>query len=630
MTQMNPLLMGLQPRSDSEKRDAAIVSWHLHGNVPTVISRFSDMVWEGAPVGAMAAMPTKARQIDFKKMPTPLVPLCKDILYAFLRHPINIASTPSFASLIKRGQAVAAFASMIQEKGLSQETLTTSETRAFLLDRARKAKHIETLVSIVATLRGAAVHHGQGLIAYSVQYPFPIHKGAQAVAKALWHEAHGRDFDGRGEIPYSDEDLTLIVRNAHFYVEELGPHVRNAIDECLTIADRFPNLRESKSADGHCYRAQKKYIKDYSWPHSEAGLFDWPPTTFKSLMGHARLCSAASTITVSFATGSRRSEINSISDGCIRNKYGEAFLTLTHYKGRDESDGEIVALPVDDKVICAIELQSSLKKQIRRYIHADLEGTHAFTDKLFVQSKYQAYGDTEEASYTIEGAALSANAHNHVLAKFSACILPDLGENISFTRLRKSVARLITLSMEGATVILQSIFGHATYRTTLGYMFASPMIQDELLTAYPELTVKNLKTLFAERDSLMGGGAPALRAAIKTESDIDMTENEFVELGLDMMSMGQMLLSVLGQGMYCLKPLVARGPCNSDSGLPLPNLGNCSGSCSHHLLLGSERPKLIRQAQWLKAKIQDPLLSEPMKNFYKKNLDEIQYVIEKT
>lgn len=169
-------------------------------------------------------------------------------------------------------------------------------------------------------------------------------------------------------------------------------------------------------------------------------------------------------------------------------------------------------------------------------------------------------------------------------------------------------------------------------------MFASPMINEEIVESYPELMANNLRTLYQEGDRLFGGGASAIKnlcraaanSSMLTEPELSMSEDEFVQLGLEMMQSGQMILSLLGPGMYCLKPLLARGPCNNDPSILLPNVGRCTPTCSHHLLLGSQRPKMVRAVVWLKNQLDDANTSAPMRAYYSAYLREFSYVLEST
>jgi len=295
-------------------------------------------------------------------------------------------------------------------------------------------------------------------------------------------------------------------------------------------------------------------------------------------------------------------------------------LQLLYFKGRDELNGKKIKLPVDQRVVNAVTVQTQIKAQIQRYMFADSgdSGGADYTDHFFVQ--VGRHRESSPRPHTLEDGRLTINGLSGQLRAFRDRVVPSVDGQISFTRFRKSVAKLVTLSMEGAPLILQVVFGHAHYRTTLGYMFASPMITEEIAQSYPEFMAKNLRTLYRESSTLMGGGAQAIRSAMRTqegtgmltEPEIGMSEDEFVHLGLEMMQNGQMILSLLGPGMYCLKPLLARGPCNNDPTVLLPNIGRCTPTCTHHLLLGSQRAKIVRQIHWLQRRVSDPLTSAPM------------------
>lgn len=620
----NSLLMESQPEAHENTRLSAVISWHYRNGVPTVISRYSHMVWEGAPVGVMAAMPTRARQVDFSVLPEWFIATAKDVLYAAMRHPVAVSTTLSFATLRKRFQALVSLSRHLVSRGLTLDGLSRDEMERFIEKRTAEAKHIETVVSLLSAIRGASLHFRSGLIPVDLLYPYSLERGAPAAARAVWLHVHKADFLGGGDVPFDDEDLTLIIRNSRFYTDELGGHICESLEKCLAIAEESPERISLKAQDTACYRQQVSYLSKYSWPHSNAGIYQWPPKNMRELLGHARMCTASAAITISFSIGGRASEINSIKDDCIQGGDGARTITLTHYKGEDQLNGRLVSLPVDEFVVDAINNQKRIKSCMRRYVSTKEASSSSFTDHLFVQFRGTPLLDKddthllEEELFGLEDGRISSNALARVLTTFKDRVVPDIDGTLSFTRFRKSLARLMTLSMEGSTVVLQRIFGHASYRTTLGYMFSSPMIQEELVTAYPEMMARNLRVLYEGRDSSFGGGAAGIRSAIQTGGEKGMEEDEFVQLGLDMMEMGQMVLSLLGRGMYCLKPAVTRGLCSSGPRVTAPDLGRCNPLCSHHILLGSERPRMIRQLEWISGRLAESNMSPPMRKFYER------------
>lgn len=614
----------------------ATVMWRFHLGERVPLSRFSDDIWEGPTEGVLAYAPQGSRQINFEKIPAEWRICAKRVLYASQRHPIRMASTPAFATLFKRHQALANFFTFLSEKGVSSATLSAQDVKGYLLHRTAEVAHLETMVSAVATLRGAAVHFAQGLLPLDLKYPFPMSKGAKTIAESLWREANGKDFQGGGDPPFEDDDLTQIMRCAYLYVLELGPHICAALERCLSIAMRYPERRKDRSQEGLCFREQVAFLSSYPWPHQDTEIREWPPRNLRDVLVHARMCTAASAISVSFAIGARRSEINSIKDSCLtKDSNGNHLLEVTYFKGKSERNGVRVKLPVDDRVVSALQVQGNLKSQIRRLMtEGNVAGASFYTDQLFVQIGYRkkkiSDGSSHEDPYNLSGGMLSSNALTSILNTFKQRVVPLVDGSISFTRFRKSVARLVTLSMEGAPLILQLLFGHTSYRVTLGYMFASPMILEEVTQAYPELLAKNLRILYQGREHLMGGAAPGIRAAVLTGSEVEMSEEEFVSLGLDMMESGQMILNVIGKGMYCLKPMTSRGPCNNDTEVLLPNPGRCGPLCGHHLILGTERPRMIREIRWLASKVDSLDTSSPMRNFYRRHHDLLLKVITTT
>lgn len=617
--------------------EKAAVTWEVRNGAIVVLSRFEDDNWEGAAEGVLAAAPRSGRTIQFSRVPSEWRECAKRILYASQRHPIRISRTPAFATLLKKYQAITHLFVYLNKRGITPINVTKDDIKRYLLQRSKSVEHQETLISTLGTLRGAAIHYEQGLLSFDLRYPYPTTKGAKSIASYLWRESHGKEFDGEGILPYDDDDLTLIMRGAYLYTEELGPHICAALETCIDIAMQFPDRRVNRTLERIILRKQVSFLNSYNWPQKVTHLSQWPPRNFSDLLEHARLCTAAAAISISFAIGARRSEVNSITDDCIcEDSKGQPLLILTQFKGKDEKNGVQIKLPIDNRVISAVNLQKSIKKQIfRRVTETSPEEKPKLTDKLFVQLGYRCSDDQHgnenpDGRFYIKGGQISSGGLSSTLLTFKRSVVPLVDGSINFTRFRKSVARLVTLSMEGAPLILQLLFGHSSYKVTLGYMFASPMILEEVATTYPEFLSRNLKTLYQEQTNLMGGGANSLKAAILTGTEVGMTEEEFVSLGLEMMESGQMILNIIGKGTYCLKPLMTRGPCNNDPAVLLPNIGRCDPLCNHHLILGRERPRLIREIRWLQSKIESPESSTPIKKYYQHHHDLLMKVISKT
>jgi len=668
INRLAPPIPATQPVAKDAAVDNAVISWHMVDGTPTALSRFKDAAWLGAPVGALEFELPRSRQIDFRLYPPEHQDRARLALYCSLRHPTRINKPPNFGTLLKRAQALRRYFEYLTLNGGSLERTTVRDTQTFLEGLARRVDHIETLVGQIACLREINVFASRGYLDFQVPM-LATSKGASAIARRIWRDVHGKDFASDGYIPFQDDEITLVVRNALFYVSILGPALVDVAKQCYDIADGFPNRRVDRSEEGLCFRAQRKVCEKYEWPASDADIPNWPPRNLKTVMTHVRMCSAACAIVFCFATGARRSEVLSLDDNALEVLKGsdEFVVHLVYRKGEDDLNGREIALPVPREVAAALKMQSAIKAVIIRNVDnvvnppqrtkrlfvtiggqylednpVDVESTNA-TSKA-AGAAFVTHLDLSEPSSSEEdlpsfswiGGPLGAQGLNGMLRDFKAYLGLDIEGRIGVHRLRKTVGRLVTLSMEGAPLILQHIFGQENANTTLGYMFRSPFIHDELVENYPELVTSNLRTLYAGRHDLFGGGASLLQEttglrsqafAALTEPEVGMSEDQFVELGLQMVKAGHMVLSFLGPGTYCLKPLTAYGPCNSSKKELFPNVGRCTPSCQHHIQLGSQRSTIVASIQWFNKRLVSTEVSEPLRRFYTAYRDDLQLAL---
>jgi hypothetical protein len=214
-------------------------------------------------------------------------------------------------------------------------------------------------------------------------------------------------------------------------------------------------------------------------------------------------------------------------------------------------------------------------------------------------------------------------------------MFPHVEGPVALHRFRKTSARLVALTVEGSSLVLKNILHHDSSRTTLHYMFASPLMQQELTMLWPEISTSNLRELYSRRNELVGPGVANLTAATRerdkasaqAESDLDVEEEEFVSLGAEMMEKGHMLLTRLGVGIWCLKPALERGNCSEGSQDIIPNVGRCSVQCRFHIQDNRRTIANLRNLADIEAKLECPDLSKPIRALYDRYKAELLTII---
>lgn len=637
----------------------AVVSWERTTVGVRVLSRFESDVWIGAKLGSLHATTESSRRIDFRTLPEDFRCAAKLILYASLRYPYRINKPPSFATLIKKWQAIERYLKHLISKGIfSFEDTSIQINTEFLSEIARVSLHVETLVGQVALLREINVHHQQGKLNFSV--PLPSYaRGSGVVARKIWQDVHHVKFDdGKGYQPLEDIDAEIVVRSALFYLDTLSIPIIQSFRDCCEVAANYPNRRFNRSEEGLCFRAQREKLNRIQWPAADCEYTNWPPKNFRQVRTHVRLLSAACAIVVFFALGCRRTELVGLKKDCLQGIGQDCSIRITYRKGEDDlQSGREVLLPASAELVKAVEIQKSISRLLAQNIHGFSEGDkdHDFLFSL-IRDRYfydpddhekvrdasdyrsrvavvQHYPGAEgEDNLTgREGGPMTLVALNAMLRDYKLFVTPDVVGSIAPHRFRKTIGRLIALSMEGAPLILQLIYGHDNYQVTLRYMFASPFIQDEIVEQYPELISRNLAQIYKSRDELGGAGGQIViqalkafqskRSPIQTAPELDLTEEEFVAIGLEMVESGYMMLSVLAKGMYCFKPVDTVGQCGKSDGDVFPNISRCTSICLYNIQTSDRKARVQRTIDWLVHKMSLPSLSDSMRKFYGRQLD---------
>jgi hypothetical protein len=243
-----------------------------------------------------------------------------------------------------------------------------------------------------------------------------------------------------------------------------------------------------------------------------------------------------------------------------------------------------------------------------------------------------------EQDLAVQFGPLSQVAIQSVLRDLGKCESLEIEGHCAIHRLRKTAARLVGLTIEGSTLVLRNVLHHDSWRTTLHYMFASPLMQQDLAEFWPEIAASNLRELYGRRDQLVGPGVANLQPGIRpwtgvagaqAEPDLGVTEDEFVELGVDMMQKGHMLLTRLGAGVWCFKPALERGKCNEGSQDIIPNGGRCSVQCRFHIQDGRRTAANLRDLANIDEKLASPQLSRPIRALYQRYRAELVTIIPK-
>lgn len=613
----------------------AVITWAMIDGNPKVISRYRDNVWQWPAVGTLANYKPRSRSIVFEKVLPNWQQLLKQALFASLRHPRAGTRPPGFHNLRHKFAHLRRLAEFATELGLSHFCdLTKSQVEAFLRDITTTADHIETVVGHIATLSETHKMMQQGLLTDGLAFNVSGLRSSLKMAKTLWKEVKGCDFnyENEGYQPFVDEDIEQIMGVALHYIRRLSKPLIIAHQEVTRIwqANGISLGKRGGNAARRVLRDVPAMLGTLPWEENVTSTRNWPPTTGRQVNVQLRLLQGLCLITIAFFTLARRSELLSLkAHECLsQNEEGEWILRGRIFKGEDDLQGRPASWPIPAIAADAVQVLRDIRTSISLR-SVSQTGQPIGHDSLLTLVNYS---DGEEESENSVGSIrqvqpLSHSAVNGLVRDLKLSLFPEIQGGAALHRFRKTSARLVALTVEGSSLVLKNILHHDNPRTTLHYMFASPLMQQELATVWPEISASNLRELYGQRNTLVGAGAVNLAsvtrssnlvASAQTESDLDVKEDEFVSLGVEMMEKGHMLLTRLGVGIWCLKPALERGNCAENSRDIIPNGGRCSVQCRFHIQDGRRTATNLRDLADLDAKLASPELARPLRALYQR------------
>ena len=408
-------------------------------------------------------------------------------------------------------------------------------------------------------------------------------------------------------LPYSDGFIAEAGRIWLFYIEELGDSLINCARQALKAReisaraaaicvanfkwkgkDGKPlnllpfDVRLSGSLGSELEKESVESELDEQSVGSELNeklILSWPPQNFGSLLMFLTFLQTSCYSLIALPTGGRWSEIKTLTQRCVKpvkNADGQTEYRLNGRTFKLEADfaGTERDWPVPFEVYRATRIQERLWRLFRdpdtKYLFVSMRksrGRQLDDMNLYLQSFASCHG--------LDGLLNDRRPHTH--------------------RFRKTIARLVVLTLTGAPKILQELFGHSSITMTLHYILSCPAIRAEIENMLDETQRERAEKVVTEIDQAGGKAAAPLRQAwaefmkgrVRTETDMRRTLNEFIEE----MLLGGAELRLIFPGVVCTKPLAMNGPCIRGHGNPNPS--RCQVTCEHQIQL-PERRSLVR------------------------------------
>lgn len=330
---------------------------------------------------------------------------------------------------------------------------------------------------------------------------------------------------------------------------------------------------------------------------SQHDSFEWPPRHWASVQSLAVTLQGAHLWIALLVMAARIGEVATLGRECVEFAVdGQLYANGRTYKPSRILTGRDKKWPIPDILVDVfaqqvklVEVSERIEKIIKNLEGAgDLseDGTHLWASlgtsgSADATQKLQMYGSTLET-----------------LAQRIGLTHKPGGKNLHPHRLRKTLARLAGLAIDGSQKVLMLLLGHDDVTTTLGYMqsdraFAKEVndITRELRIMRGEALIEDMRAALRDPNSLPygghgGGGAPVLADSVLAyEEELHRSGEEWgVNTARDL----SVLLTNNGESarlisahIVCTKTAGEVGLCSKKRGAIIA--GNCQVECSNHI-----------------------------------------------
>jgi hypothetical protein len=159
-------------------------------------------------------------------------------------------------------------------------------------------------------------------------------------------------------------------------------------------------------------------------------------------------------------------------------------------------------------------------------------------------------------------------------------------QGISVHRFRKTLARIVALTLTNAQTILMDCFGHEDPNVTLcSYIMSDKLIVADVQRIQRELVILLAKDAINESESLGGLGGERVRDAknkyLRLHQKSSLDPGDITEIA-EMLTLDGRDWVVVMPGVICTLPRFSKGPCANRQGARNP--GNCQTGCAHQIL----------------------------------------------
>lgn len=330
--------------------------------------------------------------------------------------------------------------------------------------------------------------------------------------------------------------------------------------------------------------------------------FSWPLRGYGDLLNFVSTLQSCHAWLLCLLNGPRASSVLGLEESCLGvGSDGAVRITGLQYKTRGGKNGRARDWPAPELLVQALRQQIELAGAVKRI--AARAGSEVLGPHIFVSMHKGTFG----------APLRTVNSNLTLLAKrFNLGHLLGKNERVHVHRFRKTIARLIALSLTSAQTILVDLFGHSDPEMSLRrYILSDKLIMADVQRIQRELIVLLGKEAVETASELGGKMGARVRDAIATfkrvERKSQLDPKDVFELA-EALTLDGTSWAVVMPGIICALPMGATGPCAARQGTRDP--ANCQSECDHQLLLAFNKAECSENVAWIVSNLERAVASE--------------------
>jgi hypothetical protein len=271
------------------------------------------------------------------------------------------------------------------------------------------------------------------------------------------------------------------------------------------------------------------------------------------------------------------------------------------YKSVDQVMGRKRDWPAPSVVVYAVTQQVRLAQQTKRL--GQLDSSVSINKHLWVQTHktHGTAGGVGASMYHIND-----NLQSLVRRFGLEDLLGDENPSLHSHRFRKTLARIVALTLTNAQMILMDCFGQDDPEMTLRrYILSDRAILADVQRVQRELVVLMARDAILESETLGGPMASHIREAksryMRLHRKSELDPKDVYELAESLTMQGKDWVLIM-PGVVCTLSVGVTGPCATKQGGRNP--GNCQSECQHQLLTAYNKAECDDMVQYILEQLQ--------------------------